>query len=268
MSAVPRITVVTICRNVLPALKRTVESVLAQDYPGLEYWIVDGASSDGTPEYLATLEARGVRWVSEPDRGISDAMNKGWRLASGEWVAHLHADDTYLPGALRAAAAALSPGLDVLCGTIVKAEDTGDVVCPSAPGKLEVEMAIGHPATFVRRALFEQLGGFDADLKNAMDYDFFLRARLAGARFGTLPEPALTRFAAGGQSERSLWKTLKETHDIRRRHLERGWSRSRAFLWLLWAKGTVRIGLQRAGLNGFVAWWRRTLARPRKYGGA
>lgn len=267
MTAPPRITVVTICRNVLPALRLTVESVLSQDYPGLEYWIVDGASTDGTREYLATLEARGVRTLSEPDRGISDAMNKGWRRASGEWVAHLHADDTYLPGALRAAAAAMAPDIDVLCGAIVKAEDTGDVVCPAAPGRLEIEMAVGHPAVFMRREVFERFGGFDESLRNAMDYDLFLRAHLGGARFATLDTP-LARFAAGGQSERSLWKTLRETHEIRRRHLKRGWSRSRVFLWLLFAKGTVRIALQKAGLAGFVAWYRRTLAVPRKRGPA
>ena len=102
MSAhLPRFTVVTICRNALAGLRRTVETVLGQRYLALEYWIVDGASTDGTVEYLRGLDARRVSVLSEPDRGISDAMNKGLSLASGEWVAFLHAGDEYLPGAIR-----------------------------------------------------------------------------------------------------------------------------------------------------------------------
>src|SRR4029077_11145993 len=71
------ITVVTICRNALSLLRPTVESVLEQRTPAVEYWIVDGGSTDGTREYLASIPTDGVRWVSEPDRGIADAMNKG-----------------------------------------------------------------------------------------------------------------------------------------------------------------------------------------------
>src|SRR5205085_3904092 len=83
----PLITVVTVCRNALALLRPTVESVLEQRTPAVEYWIVDGASTDGTREYLDTLAAHGVRTISEPDRGIADAMNKGARLATGRWVA-------------------------------------------------------------------------------------------------------------------------------------------------------------------------------------
>jgi len=260
----PRITVVTICRNVLPALERTVASVLAQDYPGLEYLIVDGASTDGTTAYLQTLAVRGVRTLSEPDRGISDAMNKGVRLATGDWIAHLHADDEYLPGALATVARHIGhTPADILCGAILQSERSGEVTCPAAPDHLPVEMAIGHPAMWTRREVFERFGGFDVSLKNAMDYDFFLRAWLGGARFAVMPE-TLTRVAWGGQSERSLWKTLRETHQIRRRLLPRGFARSPLFLGLLYAKGSVRQGLQALGLAGLVTAWRRAFSAQRK----
>jgi GT2 family glycosyltransferase len=264
LSDAPRITVVTICRNVLPALRRTVASVLAQEYPGLEYWIVDGASTDGTREYLAGLESRGVRVVSEPDRGISDAMNKGIDRATGEWVAHLHADDEYLPGALAIVSRAMrDTTADVLSGWMIQREPRGEVLCRSLPERLPVEMAVPHPSTFTRRALFQRLGGFDLALRNAMDYDFFLRAYADGARFEVVPH-ALTRMAHGGQSERSLWRTLSETHAIRRRRLSRGASRSGLFLVFLFAKGSARKLLQRVGLNGLVGWYRRTWSIPRK----
>jgi glycosyltransferase involved in cell wall biosynthesis len=260
----PLLTVVTICRNALPALRRTVESVQAQRFPGLEYLIVDGGSSDGTREYLRGLEREGVRGVSEPDLGISDAMNKGMRLATGTWVAHLHADDTYLPAALERMRPELAAAdADVLCGWILKKEDGAEVLCRCDPMRLPLDMTVNHPASFTRHALLDRLGGFDVGLRNAMDYDFFLRAYQAGARFRVVPE-ALTRVAGGGQSEWSLWKTLRETHEVRRRHLRAGLGRSPLWLAALYAKGSVRIGLQRAGLRAFVAWHRRRFSYPRK----
>ncbi len=264
MSAQPRLSVITICRNSLRMLGPTVESVLAQRTPETEYLIVDGGSTDGTLEQLKLWEPRGVRWVSERDSGISDAMNKGVRLTSGEWIAHLHADDTYLPGALAHIFAEIERGdADILCGWMLKAEDSGDVLCRCDPERLTIDMTLNHPATFVRREWFVRLGGFDTTLRNAMDYDFFLRAKLAGARFRIVPV-ALAQFAAGGQSERSLWKTLRETHEIRARHLPAGWTTSVPYLWALWLKGSSRMALQRLGLHGLVGWYRRRVAYPPK----
>lgn len=96
-----------------------------------------------------------------------------------------------------------------------------------------------------------------------MDYDFFLRAKLGGARFAVMPE-TLTRVAWGGQSERSLWKTLAETHAVRRRLLARGFSRTGAFLGFLYVKGRVRMTLQNAGLSSLVTAWRRAFSAQRK----
>lgn len=260
----PRLSIVTICRNSLPALRRTVASVLPQTTPEVEYWIVDGASTDGTPEWIATLGAQGVRTLSEPDRGISDAMNKGLRLATGDWIAHLHADDEYLPGTIATVLEAIrADDADVLCGHIVKREERGEVLCRTAPERLAVEMAVPHPAVFARRELWSRLGGFDTTLRNAMDYDLFLRARAAGARFRVIDRP-LAVVAWGGQSEKSLWRTLAETHAIRRRHVASGWSRSPVFLAFLYAKGRARMALQAAHLDALVAWYRRHLSLPRK----
>jgi glycosyltransferase involved in cell wall biosynthesis len=262
----PTITVVTVCRNVLPALRETVASVLSQDYPALEYWIVDGASTDGTVEYLAELERRGVRTVSEPDRGISDAMNKGIRLASGTLIAHLHAGDLYAPGALEAVAHAhaADPGADVYCAWMRKREPHGDVVYRCAPDRLERDMTVNHPATWTRREAFERLGGFDEGLKRAMDYDFFLRARVAGCRFHVIEAP-LAIMESGGASERSLWATLAETHAIRRRRMRAGFARTGAYLAFLYARGEARRALQAIGLGGLVAWYRRRFALLKKH---
>ncbi len=255
----PTITVVTICRNALPLLRPTVESVLAQKSPTVEYWIVDGGSTDGTREYLAALSSRGVRTLSEPDRGIADAMNKGVRLSTGRWVAHLHAGDRYLPGALGAVVARSSGGADVLCGSILKQEERGETRYRAQPSGLRMDMTIHHPAAFTRREVFEEVGGFDERYPNAMDYDFFLRALVMGKRFEAIPE-TIAAMASGGQSERSLWATYRETHEIRKRALASGWERSYAFFLFLVARGTARRLLQRMGLGGLVAWLRRRFA--------
>jgi len=264
LSERPRLSVVTICRNARAALARTADSVLPQLRPEVEYLVVDGASTDGTTEDLAGLSARGVRTLSEPDRGISDAMNKGVRLARGEWVAHLHAGDTYLPDAVECILREIAAGdADVLSGWILWEEAGRETLCRTDPSGLEWDMTINHPGAIVRRDLFERVGGFDSELRNAMDYDFFLRAALAGARFRVIERP-LTRFAGGGQSESSLWKTLVETHRIRRRWLKSGMSRSPAYLIALYLKGSIRIALQRIGLRGVVASYRRRFSWPPK----
>jgi glycosyltransferase involved in cell wall biosynthesis len=260
----PLLTVITICRNRLDELRATVDSVLSRRPDGVEYWVIDGASTDGTPEYLRQLEPAGVRVLSEPDAGISDAMNKGIHRATGRWVAHLHAGDRYLPGALETVTRRLAEtDADILCGWLIKEEPGGDVLCRCDPEGLSYDMSLNHPATFVRREWFERCGGFDLSYRNSMDYELFLRLRQAGARFAEIPEP-LARMPGGGQSELSLWATLSENHRARSRHLSGGLTRSRWWLVALYAKGSVRILLQRIGLEPLVRAYRRRFGWPRK----
>ena len=87
------VTVVTVCRNVKSSLEKTMNSLLHQSYAHIDYVIIDGASTDGTPEMLGKTE--GIRWISEPDKGIYDAMNKGIRMAEGEWVIFMNAGDVF-----------------------------------------------------------------------------------------------------------------------------------------------------------------------------
>lgn len=115
-----KVTVVTVARNALEALKKTMKSVKAQTYPELEYIVVDGDSTDGTANLLA--ESEGIRWISEPDKGIYDAMNKGVGMATGHWVIFMNAGDTFASddALQKVISSAESDDADVIYGDVVK----------------------------------------------------------------------------------------------------------------------------------------------------
>ena len=115
----PRITIVTITFNSAATLEETIRSVTMQDYPALEYVIIDGGSSDGTLDIVQKYRERIQIVVSEPDKGISDAFNKGIARATGEIIGIINSDDILLPGALRELAEAYDPQVDVYSGLIL-----------------------------------------------------------------------------------------------------------------------------------------------------
>jgi glycosyltransferase involved in cell wall biosynthesis len=174
-------------------LRETIESVLAQDWPHVDYLVMDGGSRDGTRELLESYGDR-VRWVSEPDGGQADAVNRGLARARGELVAFLNADDVYRPGALRAAVAGFerNPTAPAVYGDADYVDDRGRTVMPYPVRdfdreRLMHECLICQPASFVRREAWEANGGLDARLSYALDYDFWIRlserespARIAG----------------------------------------------------------------------------------------
>ncbi|MBI3185462.1 MAG: glycosyltransferase [Myxococcales bacterium] len=191
-----RISVVTPSFNQAAFIERTIESVLGQrgDFE-LEYLVVDGGSTDGTLEVLRRYEGA-VRWLSEKDRGQSDAINKGFRLATGEVLCWLNSDDTLEEGALEAVARELREGEGRWCVGQCRIVDEEDRevrrlvtwyknfrVRRYSVERLLVENFISQPATFFRRELWEEAGGLDAERWYAMDYDLWLRfGRIAAPR--------------------------------------------------------------------------------------
>ena len=193
MSDAPLVTVVTPSFNQGRFIRDTIESVLTQRYPRIEYLVVDGGSTDDT---LAILGSYGDRlvWVSEPDRGQTDAINKGWRRARGTIIAYLNSDDTYLPGAVENAVAGLRahPEAGAVYGEGYHVDEVGRVIdrYPTEPfdmARLAETCFICQPTVFLRRDIVERLGYLDGSLRYCMDYDLWIRlARVS--RFVHLPE--------------------------------------------------------------------------------
>jgi glycosyltransferase involved in cell wall biosynthesis len=173
--------IVTCTWNSAAYLPESIASVLAQDYPHIEYIFVDGGSTDGTLEQIRALK-RPYKLLENVRGGVSRAMNEGTRIATGDIVAHLHSDDYYLHGRVLSEVARHleSSGRNWLFGRtrpIIKGELCSEnYVSPRfSHARLLKGNFVPHPATFVRRELMQRAGGFDTNLKYAMDYDLWLR---------------------------------------------------------------------------------------------
>ena len=162
-------------------LEETIRSVLDQDYPDVEYIVMDGGSTDGTLAILERYRDR-LRFESGPDGGAAAAINRGFTLSSGDILAFLNADDTYLPGAVPAAVRAFSELGDsaVVYGDAWWVDAAGEILKPYPtrafdPALLASECFISQPAAFFRRSAFESVGGLNPALHYTFDYDLWLR---------------------------------------------------------------------------------------------
>jgi glycosyltransferase involved in cell wall biosynthesis len=181
VSPPPLVTVVTPSLNHGRFIRETIESVLTQTYPRIEYLVMDGGSTDGTRAILASYGDR-LAWVSEPDGGQTAAINTGWRRARGSILAYLNADDTYLPGAIETAVAGLEADRDAgaVYGEGYHVDETGRVIdrYPTEPfdmARLAETCFICQPTVFLRREAVERVGYLDESRRYCMDYDLWIR---------------------------------------------------------------------------------------------
>lgn len=212
----PMVSIVTVVFNGAATLERTIQSVLAQRGPAMEYIIVDGGSTDGTLEIIKRYEDQLECWVSGPDTGIYDAMNKGIALCRGQWVGLINADDAYVEDALQLAmtAAASHTRVNIVHGDIMIEYPNGYAKLKKARNSSFLlkywEMVLNHPSFFVRRSYYVGRP-FDATFKVSGDHHWTLRAWMEDRKqFLYIPKPMVYYMAGGASMTHSLDRVLEE----------------------------------------------------------
>ncbi|MBJ7244734.1 MAG: glycosyltransferase [Solirubrobacteraceae bacterium] len=228
----PTISIVTPCLNAAATIGRTLDSVANQGYPGIEHIVVDGGSTDGTLELLAQF--RDVKVISELDEGLSDAVNKGIAIASGELVGWLNADDWYLPGALAAVgdAAEANSRAEWFTGGCLIVDGGGNEIRGGVTayknfllGRYSFPLYLSQnfiscPATFIRASALEAVGPLRLDYSYSMDYDLFLRLARRGDPIILGRDLAVFAMAEGTKSMTGFDKQFSEHAEQARAHGE------------------------------------------------
>lgn len=217
-----KISIITIAYNSGHSIADAIQSVLNQDYADIEYIIVDGKSKDNTVEVVKSFGSRISKFVSEPDKGIYDALNKGIRMATGDVIGFMHSDDLFANNQIisNVAAVFLEKDVDSVYGDLqyVFKNDTNRVLRYWKSGKFSIRrLKMGwmppHPTFYVKKKVYDQYGLFNTDFRIAADYDTMLRF-LGKYRISTayLPE-VMVKMRVGGASNRSLKNIIKKTKE-------------------------------------------------------
>jgi glycosyltransferase involved in cell wall biosynthesis len=236
------LSVITPARNMARFLPDTLDSVGTLDTPH-EHIVVDGASDDGTVELLEGREDPHLKWISEPDTGQTNAVNKGLRMARGDLLAWVNADDAYIPEAADRAIEHLerNPEVGAIFGAVNYIDENGEVFRTLVPPRfswrryLYFGAFVTTPTIIWRRELMEQAPSLNERYVDAADYDFFLRL-LRGVRVDRIDEPMLDfRYHPTSKTTTDVWVQLNEAMEIRlgwagnplQRGIMRGWEGAR-----------------------------------------
>ena len=206
-----KISIITVCYNSAATIEKTIQSVAAQTYNNIEYLVVDGNSKDATLSIIKKYDTVITKWVSEPDKGLYDAMNKGIALATGDLVGILNSDDTFATETVLEEVANFHTKntIDASVGDIVQHNTTGKIVRRYSaanwqPNKLKIGFMPAHPAIFFKRDLFDNFGNYQLDFTIGADYElitrFFLKNKITWNYSGI----TTTKMLVGGLSSSGM----------------------------------------------------------------
>lgn len=242
----PTVSLITIVLNGGDALLRTFKSVFAQSFQPIEYIVIDGGSKDGSVDLIKRYNRQITYWVSEPDNGISHAFNKGIAAARGDYIGLLNADDWLSPNQIEEAVRALQTSkASFVFGDLLYHDPDGQARHlirgdPQYGNKIKSRMpALNHPTMLVRRQVFDEVGGFDRRYQAAMDYDWVLRAHLAG-HDGVYSKSIIGHMTLAGTSDREFIQALT---DVRRIAVSHG--QPVAAAWPLFGLRVMKAMVQR-----------------------
>ncbi|SFB99613.1 Glycosyltransferase involved in cell wall bisynthesis [Parapedobacter composti] len=221
-TAAPKLSVITVVYNNVRDIERTIQSVINQTYPHIEYLIIDGASTDGTVDIIKQYAKHVTRWISEPDKGIYDAMNKGLTVATGDYVLFMNSgDEIYAPDTV-AQVFASAPDADIYYGETELFNEHWESLGlrrHSVPDQFSWRsfrygMNVSHQALYIRRSL---TGPYDVRYQLSADIDWVIRAAKRAEK--TVNTRLLVaKYLVGGLSKKRHWQSLRERFLIFSRH--------------------------------------------------
>ncbi|KAB2836588.1 MAG: glycosyltransferase [Candidatus Brocadia sp.] len=257
----PLVSIITISFNSERTILKTISSVTKQTYKNIQYIIIDGGSSDKTIEIIKNYQKNISIILTEKDKGISDAFNKGLYLSKGKLIGIINSDDWYESDAVEHVVNHwIEFGDGIFHGKLQywKNENIPYYIFSGRDDKLLNGMTINHPTTFVSKIIYEKIGLFNLNLKRAMDYDFLLRAKLNGEKFYYI-DKVISNMLLGGVSDSNWLNTYFEVFKIRNFN---GLSKIKNYLILTSSvlKTIVRIILESIGLQTPVSFFRRNFS--------
>lgn len=265
------VSIVTPSYNQGKFIEETIQSILSQDYPNIEYIIIDGGSTDSSIDIIKRYEQDIAYWVSEPDSGISDAFNKGIKASKGDIIGIINVGDRYTEEAISTIVNVLneSADFDFVYGDLMYIDEKGNPLFlmkgdQGYQKKIRYTMpALNHPTVFMKRSVYDSCGLFDISYKIAMDYELLLRITQSGKK-GLYIERTLAAMTLGGISYERFYKGYKEVCSA---SITYGYNPVKAYfrLYLKAVRGLVREMLEIFGLSLFIRPVRRIFWNVRPY---
>ena len=235
--SIPLVSVITVVFNARPTLEATIKSVLSQDKELVEYWIIDGGSTDGSIDLIRQYEYQLAGWSSEPDEGIYDAMNKGVDRARGKWIYFLGGDDTLRPGVIKQLQSSLDMQYSMVFGDIMF--DNGYRYRSFLGTRTVLQNTVHHQSAFYNAVLFDNFR-YDHTLTIVSEYDVHLQ--LYVNKIPTYYIPIIVADCATGGASSELSRSLIQTNRVRAQHIKNKWKNKilSAFLGIYYAQKRVR----------------------------
>lgn len=259
----PLVTIITVVYNGEDYIEQAITSVLQQTYSNIEYIVVDGQSKDNTMVIVNKYKDKIQKIISEKDKGISDAFNKGIALATGEIIGILNADDWYEKNTVEKVVTQMGEA-DIVYGDLrLWKNETFDTVFCGNHDYLRKEMSVNHPTVFVKKHCYGQFGVFDLSYKYAMDYELLMRFMFKGCTYKYIPS-VLANMRWAGASDKNWYDAIKEVKKVKGIYL----SGKKVHHQLYFFKQALAISaakfLQMSGLSRVVKFYRSRFSPIKK----
>lgn len=239
MNKSPKLSIITPSYNQSEFLERTIKSVIEQNYNNLEYIIIDGGSSDNSLSIIKKYSDQLAYWVSEPDNGQANAVNKGFDFSTGDIIGWINSDDTYLPGTFKIIIETFNkfPGIDVVYGDYFFIDNNDNILLKKKEIRADFNIilfarnTICQPTVFFRREVLKKVGKLTEDIHYGMDWDYWFRISNSGFKFKQIKNYLATfRWQGNSKSVTNPNAALQERRSLQYQYAKKTWLKTPDFL--------------------------------------